>query len=102
MWIETKKELPPEGKYVLGRHNRGTWIDATDQENVNCVVVKLEKGISEEDRGKMKNGELPNPKIGPNYCLSDGYTYSQRSKIYTRSDIFGNNKVPYRKVSSDA
>lgn len=47
-WINTKNRLPEEGKYVIARHNRGTWKDGTDQENVNCVVVKLVKGISLE------------------------------------------------------
>ena len=42
-WIKTKDKLPPMGKYVLARHNRGTWHDNTDQENVNCVVVKRVK-----------------------------------------------------------
>ncbi len=40
MWIKTSNELPPLDKWVLGRHNRGTWVDRDDQENVNCVVVK--------------------------------------------------------------
>ena len=34
-WIKTSDRLPQEGKYVLARHNRGTWIDSDDQENVN-------------------------------------------------------------------
>ena len=41
MWISTKEKLPEEGKYVLARHTRGTWRDSSDQDNVNCVVVKL-------------------------------------------------------------
>jgi hypothetical protein len=40
LWIKTTDMLPPFGKYVLARHNRGTWFDGADQENVNCVVVK--------------------------------------------------------------
>ena len=47
-WINTKDKLPEEGKYVLARHNRGTWNDSDDQENVNCVVVKLVKGLSKK------------------------------------------------------
>lgn len=39
-WISVDERLPPYGKYVLARHSRGTWLDSTDQENVNCVVVK--------------------------------------------------------------
>lgn len=37
-WIRTTDRLPEFGRYVLARHNRGTWID--DDPNVNCVVVK--------------------------------------------------------------
>jgi len=58
-WISTKVRLPPEGIYVLARHNRGTWYDDTDQDNVNCVVVKLSKGLSIDERAKMESGELP-------------------------------------------
>ena len=43
VWISTNEQLPEVGKYVLARHNRGTWIDSTDQDNVNCVVVKRVK-----------------------------------------------------------
>ncbi len=60
------------GKWVLGRHNRGTWIDSDDPENVNCVVVKLKKGISQRER----NG------------LSDD---DSRKRLFTS----GNNLVPY-------
>ena len=42
-WISTQDRLPQEGKYVLAKHNRGTWHDSDDQQNVNCVVVKLQK-----------------------------------------------------------
>ncbi len=57
-WIKTSDKLPEEGKYVLGMHGRGTWHDSDDQDNVNCVVVKLKRGISEEERERMKtNGE---------------------------------------------
>ena len=51
-WIEINNEndLPEEGKYVLARHNRGTWRDDDDQKNVNCVVVKLVRGISKRER----------------------------------------------------
>lgn len=95
MWIETAKQLPPEGKYVLGRHNRGTWKDSDDQDNVNCVVVKLGKGISVEERQKMKLGILPDKKHGPSWCESQGWHYSKRSSIITRHDEDGNNLVPY-------
>ena len=53
-WISTEDGLPKEGVYVLARHNRGTWHDSDDQANVNCVVVKLKKGISKKERELMK------------------------------------------------
>lgn len=70
-WISVKERLPPEGKYVVGRHNRGTWIDSDDQENVNCVIVKLKRGISASEREKTG------------------------SKTYSADDEWGNNLVPY-------
>ena len=84
-WISTKDSLPKEGKYVLGRHNRGTWIDGEDQENVNCVVVSLAKGISEKDRELMKQGKLPT-------VLYQGM---KRHTVYIGADEHGNNRVPY-------
>ena len=75
-WIEIKSEhdLPPEGKYVIAKHNRGTWYDIDDQKNVNTVVVKLVFGISEEERQKI-NGD--------------------RKYTYKREDQHGNNNVPW-------
>jgi len=77
VWIEIKsdKDLPPEGKYYLCRHNRGTWNDGSDPENVNCVVLKLVKGITSEERGKLP--------------------YSDRSRIYKSEDQHGNNLKAY-------
>jgi len=86
-WISTKDKLPEEGKYVLARHNRGTWNDSDDQENVNCVVVKLVKGLSKKDRQLMKEGKLPDTTI---------YTESERYNIYKSEDEDGNNLVPYK------
>ena len=75
-WISTKDKLPEEGKYVIIRHNRGTWLDNTDQANVNCVVAKMKKGLSLKDREKL------DPK-------------SDRARIYRSEDQHGNNLVPY-------
>lgn len=84
-WINIKDKLPPEKKYVLAKHNTGTWIDRDDQQNVNCVVVKLVKGISLKERKQMELGEIPSFKVG-NY---------ERWEIYYSQDEFGNNNVPY-------
>lgn len=75
-WIKTSERLPKEGKYVIARHNRNTWHDSTDQKNVNCVVVKLIKGITEEERALLPDTD-------------------DRKRRYTKADISGNNLVPY-------
>ena len=99
-WISTKDKLPEEGKYVLARHNRGTWNDSTDQVNVNCVVVKLVRGISMDERKLMEEGKIPSHKeSGVHY---DGswdkpiYTSTERWKIYKGEDEHGNNLVSYK------
>lgn len=93
-WISTKDELPEEGKYVLARHNRGTWHDSTDQDNVNCVVVKLVKGISEKERELMKKGLMDNPEDDC-YISCGVMLKGKRSSSYYASDQYANNKVPY-------
>ncbi|CAB5226512.1 Domain of unknown function DUF551 [uncultured Caudovirales phage] len=98
-WINVKDKLPEEGKYVLARHNRGTWNDETDQANVNCVVVKFVKGISVEERKLMKEGKLPSSKktLGSYNKELDKIIYSDidRWKIYKKEDQDGNNLMPY-------
>ena len=76
-WIKTSDKLPEEGKYVLARHSRNTWRDTTDQKNVNCVVVKLIKGISIEERYKLRDTDFV------------------RFNRITNADQYGNNTVPY-------
>ncbi len=76
-WIKTTDQLPPEGKYVIAKHNRGTWIDLQDHENVNTVIVKLVKGISKEGREALKEFD---PR---------GYN------THTFADEGGNNLTPY-------
>lgn len=93
-WINTKDRLPEEGKYVIAKHNRGTWRDSDDQENVNTVVVKLIKGITESDRVLMREGKMDNPESA-GWRPSEGRTYTKRSEIYRSEDVQGNNLVPY-------
>lgn len=45
-WINTKDKLPEEGKYVIVRHNRGTWHDSTDHANYFLLII-LRVSISE-------------------------------------------------------
>ena len=93
-WISTKDRLPEEGKYVLARHNRGTWHDSTDQENVNCVVVKLVKGISLKEREAMK-GTNKDVQISPPEDHGFYKISGLRSDTYMFGDEEGNNTVPY-------
>lgn len=98
-WTSTKDELPEEGKYVLARHNRGTWHDSADQDNVNCVVVKLVKGISIEQRELMKKGELKfkTVKIVDASGIFAGSSRDiPRYNITRPEDENGNNLVPYK------
>lgn len=95
-WIEIKTEsdLPPVGKYVIAKHNRGTWIDSTDQENVNTVVVKLVRGISEKERQQMKGTDKDyqcSPPEDHGFYKISGL----RSDTYKLGDEHGNNTVPW-------
>ena len=95
-WISTEDRLPEEGKYVLARHNKTNWNDHTDQKNVNCVVVKLVRGISKEQREKMKSGEIKNPEIQfINANRDSDYITFNRSDITLPEDEEGNNEKPY-------
>lgn len=68
-------DLPSEGKFVIAKHNLGTWIH--EDENVNTVVVQLRYGLSKEMRETLDS-------------LGDS-----RAKRYTSADEDGNNLVPY-------
>jgi hypothetical protein len=98
-WISTKDYLPEEGKYVFAKHNIGTWRDSTDQENVNCVVVKLVRGISMAERKLMEDGKLPSEKVGGIHF--DGsfdkpiHSSTDRWRVYRSEDEQGNNLTPY-------
>ena len=80
-WISVDERLPDEGEYVL--------IFAA-----SIHVARIEKGITEEQRAKMKNGELPDPE---EMCFTgiEGFRMVRRSNLYRSADVFGNNLVPY-------
>lgn len=82
-WIPVTEALPEEGESVI----------VCSQYGAICIV-KLVKGISEETRKKMKNGEIDDP-CENLWCLSDGYTMSKRSDLYKEGDEFGNNQKDY-------
>ena len=82
-WIPVTEALPEEGESVIVCSRYGA-----------ICIVKLVKGISEETRKKMKNGEIDNP-CENLWCLSNGYTMSKRSDLYKEGDEFGNNQKDY-------
>lgn len=93
-WINVKDKLPEEGKYVLAKHNRGTWHDSDDQENVNTVVVKLVRGISEKERKEMK-GTSKDYQDSPAEDHGFYKISGLRSDTYKQGDEHGNNMVPW-------
>lgn len=94
-WKDPEVELPPEGRYVLVRITRRTWIDGDDQDGVQYQIAKLVKGISEETRAKMKAGELEDPDY-PLYGMRRGEVPAKRSAVHTGGDEGMNNERPYQ------
>lgn len=76
-WIDASKQLPNEGEYVLVHHTRDNWHDHRDEEGVHYKVAILERGISIDERNKLKAVNDPR-----------GYTYRE-------CDEDGNNLRPY-------
>ena len=80
-WISVDERLPEEGKYVI------VWVGSVQ-------VAKIEKGITEEERQKMKNGEVED-RIEYGWSQSTGCMPLKRSNLYKACDVHGNNRVPY-------
>lgn len=80
-WIPVTERLPEENEYVL------IWCG-------ECQIARIEKGISEEQRKAMKNGEINDP-VESGWNMSDGYFRLKRSDSYKACDEGWNNKVPY-------
>ncbi len=81
VWISTKDRLPNDGETVL------IWDDGIHS-------ARFVRGLSEEDRKKMEDGELPNP-TEVVWSASTGTFVSERSKLYRSCDVAFNNTVPY-------
>lgn len=82
-WISVKDRLPEEGKCVLIL--MGSEIE----------VARIEKGISEEERKKMKSGEIPD-KEEFGYIPGRPVFTVKRSDAIKQADQWGNNLVPYK------
>jgi hypothetical protein len=80
-WISVEERLPEENEYVL------IWVG-------NVQVARIEKGITEQDRQKMVNGEIED-RIEYGWSLSTGLMPLKRSRLYKGCDVQGNNRVPY-------
>ena len=80
-WISVEERLPEEGKYVI------VWVGSVQ-------VARIEKGITEEERQKMKNGEVED-RIEYGWSQSTGFMPLKRSNLYKACDVHGNNRVPY-------
>ena len=77
-WISTKDDLPKEGEQVT------VFVNGAEE------PANIHYGITNEQREKMKNGELPDPVE----VLGDWST-AKRSSILKAGDVHGNNAVPY-------
>lgn len=80
-WISVDERLPKEGEYVI------VWVGSVQ-------VARIEKGITEEERQKMKNGEVED-RIEYGWSRSTGCIPLKRSNLYKACDVHGNNHVPY-------
>ena len=99
-FYSTAEKLPDDGEYVLIYLLKTNWGDDDDKHGKRYwKVAKFVKGITEEDRTKMRNGELPD-------SVETGWTRptppgdwisheNKRSSTYKQGDVHGNNSVPY-------
>jgi hypothetical protein len=77
-WIDVNTKLPEEDEYVLVIYNGGNWEENESKEGKhNCVVAKLVKGISIEERNILKENLAP------------------RGNIHMREDQCSNNPTSY-------
>ena len=82
-WIPVTEALPEDGSLVIACSPYG-----------KITIVFFTKGISQEDRTKMKNGEIDDPSE-ETWCLSEGYSKSKRSDLIKEGDEWENNQKAY-------
>lgn len=82
VWLNCDDELPNNNEKVL----------VVYYNDIKTAI--FEKGISLEEREKMKKGEILDT-VEWGWCLSQGYISNKRSDIIKSCDEFGNNTNPY-------
>lgn len=82
VWIDSESELPKDNEKVLVIHDG------------ELKTARFKKGISAEERERMRRGEIDNPS---EQCwnLSYGYKFIKRSELIDAADEAWNNKKPY-------
>ena len=97
VWVDASKHLPDAGKYVLVHLTKDNWRDSEDQAGVYFKIAKLRRGISLDERARMKAGELPDPDSHGWIAPDDQWqrVTSRRSDTYKGEDEYGNNQRPY-------
>ena len=98
--INTKNRLPNDKEYVLVHLVKDNWIDKDDPlGNRYWCVAKFVRGISEDEREKMKRGEIEDGvSIGLTCPTPPGIWIeheNKRSSVYRAEDEHANNLVPY-------
>lgn len=85
-WVSVKDDLPKDGERVI--------ILLKDTNTKRIYAADFIKGITKEERAKMKNEELLD-QLQKGWCASEGWTEYKRSNTYRLGDEHGNNTVGY-------
>lgn len=86
-WINVNDKLPEDGQWVFVHLNINNWGSIPE---VYYQTAQFRRGISLEDRNKMKSGEIEDK----DYTSYEGYK-SKRSNIHMSADEGMNNEKPY-------
>lgn len=93
------ERLPENNEYVLVHLVKDNWGDSDDPHGKRYwKVAKFVRGISKEEREKMKNGEIQDPVDVGYTCPTPPGVWvvheNKRSSAYYGADEDGNNLVP--------
>ncbi len=84
MWNRVEDKFPEDGVCVLAKIELSNFFKPAKNEEV--VVVRLMRGITKDQREKMRNGEIDNYE----------HHHSLRSEYYSTYDEGGDNKRGYK------